>query len=309
MKTYDADGDALVETVGVQMGGFLGYGSPLLRSTSTIDFTESDVNINTWLFGMQFEADTVDINFGSGDDLLILDVLPSTGDADFATAITVDLSDFDDSNEIVLSNIISSIIANGNGFVSSLDSDDSFGGNLKVDSGNRDIDLIEDMITIDNFDLSADKLSLDFVILHGESASDSDSEFTYVGTDFQMEMGTDVQDAADDGAASQNNDSSRAFYSAVKGVADYLVDTAMAYDSSDSDMSYDEVSKYYAATFDFEGDTYIYIDTNRNGWDEVDGGYVGLSTGDTLIKLTGSVDFTKSTDFDTDISLWQIIPV
>jgi uncharacterized cupredoxin-like copper-binding protein len=314
-KTVDADGEPLVETVAVDLGvqdfmdGFWGYSwAPLLRNTSTIDFTESDVNIVTWVFAGQFEADTVDINFGSGDDTFILDVLPSTDDADFATAITIDLGDFEDSNEIILSNTLSSWMSASDDYY--LSDDDLHGGNLKIDSGNRDIDLIEDLITIDNFDMTTDKLSLDFVILHGESDGSygSDDELTYVGSDFKIRAGTDVQDAADEGAASQANDSSRAFYSAVKAVADYLVNEAASVDSSDSDLTYAEVDEEYAAAFDFEGNTYIYIDTNRNGWEDWDsvnggGGNLGLSTGDTLIKLTGLQNFTNSTDFDSSFSI------
>lgn len=298
-KTFDEDGESLVDTVGIELGGFLGYGSPLLRNTSTIDFTESDVNISTWLFASQFEADTVDINFGSGDDVVMLDVLPASNDTTEATAITIDLGDYEDSNEIILSNTLTSFMIGISD--DALDSDDDHGGNLKIDAGGRDIDLIEDLITIDNFELSSDKLSLDFVILHGESGGTpgSDDEWTYVGSNFKMRAGTDVQDAADAGAASQQNDSSRAFYSAVEAVADYLVSEAAAVDTSDGDLTYPEVNEEYAATFDFEGNTYIYIDTNRNGWNNIsDSGYLGLSTGDTLIKLTGLVDFTNSTDFD-----------
>lgn len=299
-KTFDADDESsLVETVGIEFGGFFGYGgSPLLRNTSTIDFTESDVNIKTWLFAGQFEADTVDIHLGSGDDTFMLDILPASNNTNDATAITIDLGDYEDSNEVILSNTLTSIFFGISD--DALESSDDFGGNLKIDSGERDIDLIEDLITINNFELSSDKLSLDFVILHGESGGTpgSDDEWTYVGSDFKMRAGTDVQDAADEGAALQQNDSSRAFYSAVKAVADYLVAEAEAIDSSDGDLTYAEVNEEYAATFDFEGNTYIYIDTNRNGWEDIDGGYLGLSTGDTLIKLIGLVDFTNSTDFD-----------
>lgn len=315
-KTVDDEGDPLVETVAVDLGTYDylsggGDAAPLLRNTSTIDFTESDVNIVTGFMAKQFEADTMTINLGHGDDTLVLDIMPETEDVDYATAITINLGDFESADEIILSNTLSSWMAASDD--ASLSDDDVHGGNVKVyDSGRYDIDLIEDLITINDFDASSDKLSLDIVLLHGESDGDigSDDEITYVGGDFKYD--DDVQDIADDGAATQANDSSRAFYSAVKAVADYLVNAAAAIDSSDDDLSYSEVDQHYAALFTFETspdvfDTFIYIDTNRNGWEDwngTSGGSLGLSSGDTLIKLTGLHDFSKTVDlFDSGFTV------
>lgn len=252
----------------------------LLSHATLVDFSASTVDITTIMMGWQFTADAVEIKFGSGDDVLWMDAFTSVSDSDYdtdvATAITIDLGGFDgDHNTIVLTNEISSELFGGV-------SDDDIGGNIKLDGGNsvRDIDLFEDLITIENFDVDADTLSLALSVLH------SDDE-AYVGQNFDLVDSGSIQLAADAGAKAANRVDEK-FFGAVEAVANYLIDMAAAIDSSDDVLSEAEVDQYYAAAFKYGNDTYIYVDTNRNNWGEYgEDGFTALSNGDTLIKLTG----------------------
>ena len=286
----------------------VGYGDPtlvdssapygMLRNASTLDFSASTVDINTFLMSGQLQASEVDIKFGSGDDVLLMDTFAHISDSDYdtdvATAITIDLGDFNDHNTIILSNELSTEFFGGV-------SDDDIGGNIKLDGefSVRDIDLTEDLIIIDNFDHTKDTLSLAFTVLH-DSASDDD---TYVGQDFTLQNSGSVQAAADAGALAANRADEK-FYGAVEAVADWLVDKAAAIDSDDDVLSIDEANEYYAAAFKYGDDTYIYIDTNRNNWDMYgEDGYHALSNGDTLIKLTGISPQDVNLDFTFDAAL------
>ncbi len=269
----------------------------LLSHATTVDFSASTVDITTILMGWQFTADTVEIKFGEGNDTLWMDPFTSFSDTDYdtdvATAITIDLGEYNDQNTILLSNELSTELFDGI-------SDDDIGGNIKLDGGNsvRDIDLTEDLITIVNFDVDEDKLALAFTVLH----SDDD---TYVGENFTLQNTGSIQAAADAGARNANRVDEK-FFGAVEAVANYLIDQAAAIDNSDDELSEAEVNEYYAAAFKYGDDTYIYIDTNRNDWmnyGEDSYTYHALSNGDTLIKLTGVSPADVNIDFTFKASL------
>lgn len=270
---------------------YTGFG--LLGNVSTVDFSESTVDITTIMMGWQFNTDSVEIKFGEGSDTLWMDTFSSMSDSygpfdDVATSITIDLGSDNETDTVILTNEISSELFYGV-------SDDDIGGNINLYS-DFDEDLLEDLITIVNFK-QEDKLSLAFSIMH------SDDE-TYVGEDFILPFTgptSNVQKAANYAVANEVNTDQKLF-AAVNGVANYLIDLAAASDinGSDDELTESEAVSNYAAAFVFDGDTYIYIDTNRNDYDDYDGTgpVMALSNGDTLIKLAGITYATGYSNFD-----------
>lgn len=283
-----------------------GGGNNILANVETLDFSGSTVGIQTWINGDALEASEVTIKMGSGNDVVELYTDVNR------TAVTIDLgTTTSDHDTVILNNWDDGPWSQGNIHIDY----DSGGGNEVY----RDIDLTEDLITINNFDVSKDKLYMPILMHLSDTANDSggsgEDGYHWVGIDqgtglddyhnpFVLVLDNDIQAAADAGAAQADRDHD-AFYLAVEGVANELM-TLVDEGSSggwDNTDHYEYLEQHYAAAFEYEGSMYLYVDSNRT-WDE-DGGDTfdnrGLSDGDILIKLTG-VTSVHDVVFDTSVA-------
>lgn len=280
----------------------------ILWNVTNLDFSGSTANIGTYgevaIRKTDFDSATVEIKYGSGDDILELDIgyaqepewsgyrwytddfdnvfSSAVKDKEGATQITIDMGQFSgDNNELILTQ----------------------GGNIdSVYSPNDNGDLLEDMIVVKNWDIQEDTLQLANFTMHlgdtdeyGEVGEDTDAWGYYAWLDeLDFVNTTEVQSAIAD-VVLANTNSNNGLYNVVDAVADYMADILR----DDYDFDYSSSEDYFliadnAAAFTFKGDTYVYVDTDRTYDDYNDGNYddfqydnIGLSAGDTLIKFTG----------------------
>lgn len=300
------------------------YQNQILWNVTNLDFSGSTANIATYgedaIRKTDFDAASVEIKYGAGDDVLELDIGYSQApewnsyaydnddydgsygpvyssavrNKESATQINIDMGKFTDNNLLILTE----------------------GGNIdSANAPNDNGDLLEDMIVVKNWDIQEDTLQLANFTMHlgdtdeyGEVGEDNDSYWGYYAWLDELDFvnTTEVQDAVAD-VVLANTNSNNGLYNVVDAVADYLASKLYNdYGFVESDSEDEILIADNAAAFVFKGDTYVYVDTDRtyddNNDSEFDYEYnnIGLSAGDTLIKFTGitSLNMANITSYD-----------